>query len=163
MANLETDRDIRRIPSGVVAIVPNVHLDTAVERKVGKGIYQAMIQRLQNHPRLRMFLFECRSFVHRTYILLTNKSLHRVPIGPAYLEAPSGRVYENTRSRSCIQDIERISSTRSWATPLDWAAYRDSWEAGVEWALNTSGTTLDSERKALLGSKLLVPSAIDGV
>ena len=152
MVNTETHRESHQNLSGVAAFAPNAHGDKAEEQKgVDKGIYQALFQRLRNHPRLRMFLSECRSFLHRSYIVWTNTDTHRVPMGAAYLASPSGRSYRNIRSLACIQDIERISSNRPWDTPLDWVAYRDAWDAGAEWAsCILDSDNLDSEHKALL-------------
>lgn len=146
---------LQQFPLGVAALVPSAHEDTAEGQEASQGIYQVLFEGLRKHPRLRMLLSECRSFFHRSYIVLTSKDTHRVPMGSAYLESLSGRVYENIRTDACIRDTERSSSNRPWATPLDWTAYRDSWEAGVEWALSTlsSDSTLDSEHKALLISK----------
>ena len=121
-----------------------------------RGLKSPPFEGLRTYPRLRMFLSECRSFLYRSRIVLTKKNTHRVPMGPAYLESPSGRVFRNIRSLACNQDIERNASNRPWATPLDWTAYRDSWEAGAEWAVNTLGSdTLDSEHKTLLISNRL--------
>lgn len=152
---METDSRPHQNPLDVAALVPNARRSIAGEQGVWNRIYQVLFEGLRKHPRLRMFLSECRSFVRRTYIVLTNKDTHRVPMGLAYLESPSGRVYENIRSLACNQDIERISSNRP-STPLDWAPYRDAWDAGVEWAVSTLGSdTLDSEHKALLISNRL--------
>jgi hypothetical protein len=154
MTNMEMNNGLHQTPSGVAALVPSVHEGTAEGRKVGNRMCQVLFEGLRNHPRLRMLLSECRSFLHRTYIVLTSKDTHRVPMGSAYLESPSGYLYQNIRTDACIRDIERISSNRLWATPLDWAAYRDSWEAGVEWACTLgSDSALNSEHKALLISK----------
>jgi hypothetical protein len=150
MINVETNKLLHQIPSGVVASASNDHEHIVGEQKGSKGINQAVFQRLRKYPKLRMFLSECRSFFHRTYIVLTSRDTHRVPMGFVYLESPSGRLHANIRVHACTQDIERISSSRQWATPLDWAAYRDSWEAGAEWTLNSSDSSSGSEHKALL-------------
>jgi hypothetical protein len=153
MTDMETSTRPHEIASGVAALAPSAsRKGTAEERKAGKGIYQVLFEGLRKHPRLRVFLSECRSVLHRSHIVLTNSDAHRVPMGFGCLESSSGRTYRNTRSLACIQDIERISSNRPWATPLDWTAYPDSWDAGAEWALSTFDTSLDSEHKALLVS-----------
>jgi hypothetical protein len=145
--------------SGVAVLVPTgVSQTDTVEGDGGllSRTYRILFEGLRTYPRLRMFLSECRSFLYRSRIVLTKKNTHRVPMGPAYLESPSGRVFRNIRSLACNQDIERNASNRPWATPLDWTAYRDSWEAGAEWAVNTLGSdTLDSEHKTLLISNRL--------
>ncbi len=155
MTNMGTSNGLHEFPSGVLAVSPSAPEDTAEEREAMKGIFQALLHSLRKCPKLRMLLSECRSFVYRSYIVLTSKDTYRVPMGSVYLDAPGGRVYQNIRAAACIQNTERISSNRPWATPLDWSAYRDSWEAGVEWALSTLGSDspLDSEHKALLISK----------
>lgn len=155
MTSMGTNKGLHQFPLGVAALEPNAPQDTAERPAAREGIYQVLAHKLRKHPTLRMFLSECRSFVHRSYIVLTSKDTHRVPMGFVFVESPTGRVYENIRAAACIRDTERISSNRSWATPLDWAAYRDSWEAGVEWALRTLGSdsTLDSEHKTLFVSK----------
>jgi hypothetical protein len=156
MVNAEMTTERPERVSGVSVVVRSAYLkDTAEKRhEASSRIYQVLFQRLRTCPRLRMFLSECRSFLYRSRIVLTSKNTHRVPMGPAYLESPSGRVVRNIRSLACNEDIERNASNRSWATPLDWAAYRDSWEAGVGWAVSTLGSdTLDSEHKALLISR----------
>jgi hypothetical protein len=144
---------------GSSALVPKdvSQRDTGGEHALLSRTYQVLFEALRTCPRLRMFLSECRSFLYRSRIVLTKKNTHLVPMGPAYLDAPSGRVFRNIRSLACNQDIERNASNRPWSTPLDWAAYRDSWDAGVEWAVNTLGSdTLDSEHKALLISERLL-------
>jgi hypothetical protein len=155
LTNTETSNGLHEFPLGVLAVSPSAPEDTAEKREAMKGIFQALAHKLRKYPRLRMLLSECRNFCLRSYIVLTSKNAHRVPMGSVYLVAPTGRVYQNIRAAACIQNTERISSSRPWATPLDWSAYRDSWEAGVEWALSTlaSDSTLDSEHKALLISK----------
>lgn len=142
----------------LLVLVPSASQKDTIGKKQGRPLlHQVFSQVLRTYPRLRMFLSECRSFLYRSRIVLTSKDTHRVPMGPAYLESPSGRVFRNIRSLACNEDIERNASNRPWATPLDWAAYRDSWEAGVEWAVNTLGsdTLVDSEHKALLISERL--------
>jgi hypothetical protein len=160
MVNTELNTELHETVSGVSALVP----EGASQKDTGEkdsGLlsrtYRILFEGLRTYPRLRMFLSECRSFLYRSRIVLTSKDTHRVPIGPAYLESPSGLVFRNIRSLACNEDIERNASNRPWAAPLDWAAYRDSWEAGVEWAVNTLGsnTLVDSEHKALLISKRL--------
>jgi len=160
MLNMETYKGLRRTPSDVGEQVTSAQQNTrgnphAAHDAGLQGMSQALLEGLRNHPRLRMFLSEVRSFLHRSYTVLTNKDTHRVPMGFACLESPSGRSRQNTRAFACIQHIERISSSRPWATPLDWIAYRDSWEAGAEWALRTlrSDSSSDSEHEALPVSK----------
>jgi hypothetical protein len=159
MVNAEMNTERPKTHSKLAVLVPKgVSQTDNVEGDDGllSRTYRILFDGLRTYPRLRMFLSECRSFLYRSYIVLTSKDTHRVPMGSAYLESPSGRVFRNIRSLACSRDIERISSNHP-STPLDWAAYRDSWEAGVEWAANTLGsdTLLDSEHKALLFSKRL--------
>jgi hypothetical protein len=158
MVNMEMNTELPETVSGVSALVPSASQKDTIGKKQGRPLlHQVFSQVLRTYPRLRMFLSECRSFLYRSRIVLTSKDTHRVPMGPAYLESPSGRVFRNIRSLACNQDIERNASNRPWTTPLDWTAYRDSWEAGVEWAVNTLGsdTLVDSEHKALLISRRL--------
>lgn len=150
--NMEMDKVPRQVLLGVADLNSDVHEDRHELQAGASGIGQRCLRHLQKYPRLRMFLSECRSFLCRTYIVLTSTDTHRVPTGPAYLEGQSGRVFRNIRSLACIRDIERISSNRP-STPLDWSAYRDAWEAGAEWASSILDSgTLDSEHKALLVS-----------
>lgn len=148
--NMEIGRVPHQIPSGVADLNLGAHEGKHAAQAGAFEIGQRVHLHLWKYPKLRMFLSECRSFLWRICTVLTSTDTHRVPIGSASLEAPSGRSYPNTRSHACIRDIERISSTRPWATPLDWAAYRDSWEAGVRWAVSTFDNSLDSEHKASL-------------
>jgi hypothetical protein len=156
MVNTAMNTERRESGLSLSALAPRAsQKDTGEGRGILSQMYDVLLGGLRTYPRLRMFLSEFRSFLIRSRIVLTSKNTHRVPMGPAYLESPSGRVFRNIRSLACNQDIERNASNRPWATPLDWTAYRDSWEAGVEWAVNTLGSdTLDSEHKALLISHL---------
>jgi len=124
--------------------------DTFASAKGASENSQLNHRLLWKYPRLRMFLSELRNSFSRIYTVLTNKDAYRVPMGPAYLEAQSGRVFRNIRSLACSRDIERIASNHP-STPLDWSAYRDAWEAGVEWSsCILDSDTLDSEHTALL-------------
>jgi hypothetical protein len=148
--NTEMSKAPHQIPSGVEDPNSRAHEGTHESREGVSGMYRRGLRHLRKYPKLRMFLSECRSFLWRTYIVLTSSDTYRVPIGSVRLEAPSERPWPNTRSHACIRDIERISSSRPWATPMDWAAYRDSWEAGVQWASSTFDSSSRSEHRALL-------------
>jgi hypothetical protein len=157
MVKMEMNIERPETQTELSVVVRSAHPKDTAEKRHGapSRIYQVSFEALRTCPKLRMFLSECRNFLLRSRIVLTNKDTHRVPTGPAYLEAQSGRVFRNTRSLACSQDIEKLSSNRP-STPLDWIAYRDSWEAGAEWAVSTlRSDTLDSEHKALLVSMRL--------
>jgi hypothetical protein len=161
MVGRETDKASHEPPFQVdysnSRVFPDPDKYVSAIRASGKS--QLSHRLLLKYRRLRMFLSECRNWVSRIYTVLTNNDAYRVPTGSAYLEARSGRIFRNTRTLACIRDIERISSNRP-STPLDWAAYRDAWEAGVEWASSISDSdTLDSEHKTLLISRRLGTSA----
>lgn len=147
--NKETGTVLRRTPSEVGYSNCNAHVD---KHESGMGVREMsreVLVVLRKCPKLRMFLSECRSFLWRIRTVLTNNDTHRVPIGSAHLEVRPERLCPNTHSHACIRDIERISSSRPWSTPMDWAAYRDSWEAGVQWAVSNLDSSSDSERRAL--------------
>lgn len=152
MVKAEMNIERPETQTGLSVVVRSAHPKDTAEKRHGppSRIYQVLFEALRTCPRLRMFLSECRNFLHRSRIVLTNNDTHRVPMGPAYLETHSGRLFRNIRSLACMRDIERISSNRP-STPLDWIAYRDSWEAGAEWAVSILNSgTLDSEHQALL-------------
>jgi hypothetical protein len=106
-------------------------------------------------PRLRRVLLECRTFRSRIQSVLSNTDSYRCPSSFAFLEAPSGCVYENTRSNGRIECIRKLASTNP-STPLDWRLWMESWDQGVEWAVRNLDfdSPSTSEHKALLASEL---------
>lgn len=112
---------------------------------------------LEKQPRLQKVLWECGSFQHRIRIALSSSDTYRLPMGSLSLESPVDQcVYTNTRCLARIQHIQTVAANLRWATPLDWKAHLESWEAGVQWASRTlgSGSALSDEHKALLASDL---------
>jgi hypothetical protein len=119
-------------------------------------VLASLIRRSSNFPRLRRFLWEYRNFLHRIRIVWNNSDSYRCTRSFAFLEAPSGCVYENIRSYGRIECIRTCVSKNQWATPLDWKLCAAAWDQGVEWAVNNLDfdNPSTSEHKALLKSEL---------
>src|SRR5580692_10593998 len=104
MLNMAMNTEQPETRSKLAVLVPKgVSQTDTVEGDGGllSRTYRILFDGLGTYPRLRMFLSECRSFLCRSRIVLTSKDTHRVPIGPAYLESPSGLVFRNIRSLAC--------------------------------------------------------------
>lgn len=115
-----------------------------------------LVRPCSSFPRLRRVLWEFRSFRNRIRTVWSNNDSYRCSSSFAYLEAPSGSVYENTRSNGRIECIRTCVSRNPWATPLDWKMCSDAWDQGVEWALRNLDfdSSSTSEHKEVLKSEL---------
>src|ERR1700749_3780520 len=91
-------------------------------------VLASLIHWSSNFPRLQRFLWEYRNFLHRIGIVWRNSDSYRCPSSYACLEAPSGRVYQNTRGNARIECIRTCVSKNPWATPLDWKLWSAAWD-----------------------------------
>jgi hypothetical protein len=81
------------------------------------------------------------------YRLELNSSFHRIALRsskyPLVLKVHlvchaslSGHPEECIRMRDCTSNIESFAASRPWATVIDWAVFRDGWEAGAQWSVS---------------------------
>jgi hypothetical protein len=112
---------------------------------------------LWSHPQLYMFLLECRSFVRRINFVLTTPDSHEVYMGVLGVEGTPEHLSElpNKCLHARTRDIEKMSSTFAWATPLDWRVAALAWEQGVQWSFDMLGygTAFSSVQRALVFSE----------
>lgn len=155
MVNTERQTAPHRTLSGDRALLPCA-LGSGTRNEDGQKSKVFCAPSLDRYPRLRMLLFELNSFLHRICAVLRSSDTSGVPIGFLWLQSPAGCEYLNTRSLGRIECIKKLASNRPWATPIDWRAYQEAWDQGVEWALRNFDFDSSSkdERSEVLASEL---------
>src|SRR5437016_5481958 len=86
-----------------------------------------------NRPRLHMLVLECRSFVRRIQMLLTNTHSYELPTEYLFVQVSSGQTVLNIRALARIRDIKTLASSRRWASPAEMKGLHLSWELGFLW------------------------------
>jgi hypothetical protein len=94
---------------------------------------------------------EVRNFLHRIAFRFGIPCHQQVvELGRVYHQDDSQAPEVCIRRRDCSRDIENFSALNPTATVIDWAHFREGWEAGAKWAAHNSCSCISESSTKLL-------------
>lgn len=107
-----------------------------ISRRGQSGFRQRLVEDFSfRHPVLHGLWLEVHSCYQRIQLLCKRGRICRLDMGRMLVELSDHRLVENTTSQGRIQNMQKVLSIRSWASPEDMRMFLLGWDLGREWGV----------------------------